>query len=117
MSRFLILAVIAALVATGSHAQGLMNTFRDIGLSNEDFGRLRTAEKSLYTVDSPVIGSKAIWKNEETRSHGEVELKSVEERCATVEHVFRVGSTSDVHKFNSRRCRAEDGRWLIAPME
>ena len=81
------------------------------------FGRLRSAEKSLYTVESPVIGSKAIWKNEETRSHGEVELKSVEDRCATVEHIFRVGSKDEVHKFNSRRCRAEDGRWLIAPME
>lgn len=117
MPRILLSALIVSMISSAALAQGLMNTFKEVGLSNEDFERLRSAAESLYTGENPTVGSKAIWKNEETRSHGEVELTDFDGRCATMEHLFRVGSRNEVHRVPARRCKSEDGNWMIAPLE
>lgn len=117
MPRILFPALIAAAMTSAVLAQGLMNTFKEVGLNNDDFGHLRSAAESLYTAESPTIGSKATWQNADTQSHGEVELTEFDGTCATMEHVFRVGATKEVYKMPGRRCKSEDGQWLIAPLE
>lgn len=122
MPRILFPALIAAAMTSATMtsavlAQGLMNTFKEVGLNNDDFGHLRSAAESLYTAESPTIGSKATWQNADTQSHGEVELTEFDGTCATMEHVFRVGATKEVYKMPGRRCKSEDGQWLIAPLE
>lgn len=117
MPRILFSALIVSMISSAALAQGLLNTFKEVGLTNEDFERLRSAAESLYTGENPTVGSKTIWKNEETRSHGEVELKAFDGRCATIEHLFRVGSRNEVHRMPARRCKADDGSWMIAPLE
>ena len=110
--------LVLALGAGAVHAQGfLRNIDRDYGLSPEDISLLREAGGTLYATEPLTLGAETIWMNPETHSHGTVEVVQIEDNCATVEHLFRVGPTKKVHSVLSRRCKSEDGDWKLAPSE
>ena len=107
-------AALAALIAMPAAAQGLLGTLDQIELENGDYEMLTAASAELYTAEPPVVGSETIWANDDTRSHGTVELISHDGTCAVMGHLFRVGKTKKVYRTQSRRCRADDGTWKIA---
>lgn len=112
LAVLLLLGTIAA--ATGGHAQGFLNTIRNLGLSNEDF-RIASAEAAKLYESGPIeVGADSIWQNPDTGSYGKVEIIAYDGRCVTIEHVFRSGSTTNTNKVTSRRCKGEDGVWRIA---
>lgn len=103
-----------AATATGGHAQGILNTVRTLGLTNDDY-RAATAEAAkLYEADPIEVGADSIWQNPETGAYGKVEILAYDGRCVTIEHVFRSGRTTQAHRVTGRRCRGEDGVWRIA---
>lgn len=112
------MAIVAALLLVGTSAQAQFNsalkTIDDVGLTNEDFEMLKSQTATLYENGEPVEGSATAWSNAASESHGTVELTKYDGRCVTLSHLLRVGATKEVHRYVAKRCRADDGRWLIA---
>jgi hypothetical protein len=112
LAVLMLLGVTAA--AGGAHAQGMLNTVRNLGLTNEDF-RIASAEAAtLYESGTPEVGADTIWQNPETGSFGKVEIVAFDGRCVTIEHVFRSGRTTRTHRVTGRRCRGQDGVWRLS---
>ena len=110
-------AIVILMVTAGEgRTQGSIgDSLNDIGLTRDDYQLLAQEAASLYMAASPQVGDKGEWANQETKSHGTVTISEVEENCVSLAHLFRVGSTKKVYEFSSRRCRNEDGEWLLAP--
>lgn len=108
-------AAVAVMMATPAAAVGFLNAIDEIGLNNDDYEILKNEAEALYTAADPKVGDEGIWSNPVTGAHGSVELIQFDGTCATMAHAIRTPKTRDIHRLNSRRCKADDGRWLIAP--
>ena len=42
-----------------------------------------------------------------------IEIIEFDGRCVKLKHLFRTETTSEVHRLESRRCKAEDGSWKL----
>ena len=112
-------AVAGALIAAagGACAQTMGQGFRDIGMKNEDWTAMLEAGTRLY---DPVVmqpGAEAPW-SAESGAQGVVRLLSTEpgedgRPCVVLRYVAQPPDAEAVST-DSRRCRAESGRWLLA---
>jgi hypothetical protein len=108
------LMLLGLMTSAGANAQGMLNTVRQLGLTNEDF-RIASAEAAtLYEAGTVEVGAESVWQNPSTGAHGKVEITSFDGRCVGIEHVFRSGRTRQVHRVQARRCRGDDGVWRLS---
>ena len=113
--RSMVAVLLASTLSGPAFGQRFLFSIDDIGLTNEDYEIIRDEAATLYTANSPTVGSETEWSNPETKSHGKIELTEFDGRCAKLKHLFRVGKTKKVYEFVSRRCESESGEWLLAP--
>lgn len=111
------LALATVLFAGTAQAQFLLDQAQGVGLSNDDYGELKAAAASLYEAADPKVGDETIWSGENGGSHGTVELTAFDGTCATLRHAFRTDRRGEVFRTQEKRCKADDGRWLITPIE
>jgi surface antigen len=112
MPSRLVLGLVAALIAAPAAGQ-IARSLEAQGMSREDTRLLLDAAASLYEGGDPQVGDVADWANPETGSEGTVTVTAFDGRCVTLGHSIRPGGGAAPVEETARRCRAEDGRWLI----
>ena len=103
------------LAGTQGSAVGLMFQMDRLGITNEDFRIIREESARLYETGPVEVGAETVWMNPETGAHGKIEVTEFDGRCVVLEHVFRSGTSPDVHRLETRRCRGTDNVWRLAP--
>lgn len=111
------LATVCVAFATGAHAQFFLDQAKGVGLTNDDYAEMKSASEDLYLSDAPQVGDETIWRSEKGGGYGTVELESFDGTCAIVKHAFRTARRGEVFRGREQRCKADDGRWLITPIE
>ncbi|MEL6267674.1 MAG: hypothetical protein AAFR52_18880 [Pseudomonadota bacterium] len=109
------LALATLVPATALSQQGLGRLLVNTGLVKSDFAALHAASAELYGSEAPALGDETIWQNTETGAHGTVEIVAMSEDCIELRHLFRAKGAQQSQSYDARRCKGEDGRWLIAP--
>lgn len=112
MPARLVLGFAAALLALPAAAQ-IARSIEAQGMSRADTRLLLDAAASLYASGDPQIGDSADWANPETGASGTVEVTAYDGRCVTLLHEILPGNDAAPIETTGRRCRADDGRWLI----
>jgi surface antigen len=112
MPSRLALGLAAALLASPAAAQ-IARSIEAQGVSREDTRLLLDAAASLYESGEPQVGDRADWANAETGASGTAEVTAYDGRCVTIMHEILPGNDAAPIEATGRRCRAEDGRWLI----
>jgi hypothetical protein len=112
MTRYALIAA-AALAASPAAAQ-ISSALEAQGLDRTDTRMAIDAAATLWADDNPEVGESATWRNAETGSEGRVDVTAFDGRCVTVQHAITPGNGAAPAESITRRCRAEDGRWLIA---
>ncbi|MEM7239873.1 MAG: hypothetical protein AAF501_18865 [Pseudomonadota bacterium] len=104
-------------LASTAHAQFFLDQAKGVGLTNDDYTELKAASESLYQAPSPQVGDETIWRSEAGGGYGTAELEAYDGTCAIVKHAFRTARKGEVFRGREQRCKADDGRWLITPIE
>lgn len=112
MPSRLALGLAAALLALPAAAQ-IARSIEAQGVSREDTRLLLDTAATLWESGNPEVGDSADWANPETGASGTVEVTEYDGRCVTVLHEIMPGNDAAPIEETGRRCRAEDGRWLI----
>jgi hypothetical protein len=112
MRSRLALGLAAALIALPAAAQ-IARSIEAQGVSREDTRLLLDTAATLWEGGTPQVGNMAEWANPETGASGTVKVTDYDGRCVTVLHEIQPGEGKAPLQSTGRRCRAEDGRWLI----
>ncbi|MEM1275286.1 MAG: hypothetical protein AAGH74_02070 [Pseudomonadota bacterium] len=116
LPKYALGAMIAAL-ALPAVAEPIAIAMRNAGITNDDYKLMTDASASLYEADTVVVGAETLWSNTETGAFGTVEIAEFDGTCVTMTHLVQVKKTGKNSQLNTRRCKADDGRWLITPIE
>lgn len=113
------LAIVLALVATPALPDWLSGSLSRAGFGNGDYTVAKAAGAGLFEDGVPEVGDSVAWENEASGSSGTIEIVEVFERgdgrtCVRLGHTARSSRMTEPETFAGLRCRAEDGRWLIA---
>lgn len=112
MTRYTLIALV--LITAMPAAAQLSRTLEGQGLNRSDQRMALEAAATLWADDNPEVGESATWSNTETSTQGRVDVTAFDGRCVTVQHGILPGNGAAPYQVEDRRCRAEDGRWLIA---
>lgn len=110
-----LLAATIALAATGVQSQTLSKMIADTGMSPDDFTMMEAAARGLYAERAPRAGASADWSNPDSGTHGHVVLSAVDGDCVTIRHQVNVKGAAEARKLSARRCRDDQGKWLLQP--
>ena len=120
MARLLPKLALGALIATlalPAKAESIAIALRNAGITNDDYKLMTDAAASLYEAEAVTAGAETLWSNPETGAFGTVEIADFDGTCVTMVHLVRIAKTDTNSQLNTRRCKADDGRWLITPIE
>ncbi len=111
---FLVLGTLFVAAPTAAQISGF---FRNLGLTPEEMGLAGSAAESLYAKPGVQPGQTARWKSETSPAEGSVEVVDVSEAGRCVAFVHRVRPKPDAREqpMELRRCKSDDGRWILAP--
>ena len=112
MPTRLALGLAAALLALPASGQ-IARSIEAQGVSRADTRLLLDTAATLWESGNPQVGDNAAWSNPETGATGTVEVTAYDGRCVTILHEILPGNDAAPIEATGRRCRAEDGRWLI----
>ncbi|MEM9043277.1 MAG: hypothetical protein AAGC81_01175 [Pseudomonadota bacterium] len=113
----LALGALIAVFALPVMAEPIAIALRKAGITNDDYKLMTDAAASLYEAETVEAGAETLWSNPESGAFGTVEIAAFDGTCVVMTHLVRVKKTDKNSRINSRRCKADDGRWLITPIE
>lgn len=120
-ARAAALAAALAVVLAGQPALAnwVSENFARMGFGNDDYAAARDAAATLFEGDEPIIGELRLWENEASGARGAVEITEQFVRadgrlCIRLRHIAQTRRMANPAQFRGLRCRADDGRWLIA---
>lgn len=85
------------------------------GFTPEDLDLMAATEARLYTPNIQKTGSRLSWSNPGSGASGSVTLESVQGACVELHHLAHKKDRPAPVELRRRKCRADDGRWLLAP--
>ena len=105
-----------ALLVGPANAQ-VSSFFRNLGLTPVEINLAGTAAEQLYAKPGVRAGQTAKWKSETSPAAGSVEVLHVTDggRCVAFVHRVRPKPDAREQPMELRRCRSDDGRWILAP--
>lgn len=111
-----VMALITASVAVAQIPSTGMSTGL-LQLSDADVKILTDTALTLYEKDDVKPGDSAVWEDEATGTRGKMVVTEVTREpqlCVSIQHVVKPAGQSDLVVFVIRRCRADNGEWLVA---
>lgn len=110
------LAVVCATgLACAAEAQPLSRIIARMGLSPADFAVVDATVNSLLNSGTVSVGQMRSWTNEQTGSSGTVRVNGVRDNCVRLQHVFQAGNSNNSREVRTRRCRDQNGNWILTP--
>jgi hypothetical protein len=109
--------VFGALILSGPANAQMSSFFRNLGLTPEEINLAGATAESLYAKTGVKSGQSASWKSETSPATGSVEVLNVTDggRCVAFVHRVRPKPDGREQPMELRRCRSEDGKWILAP--
>ncbi len=119
LRRALPVALVIALAAGPTLAQGLLQHFNQLGLTQADFQMAGEAADRLRANPDRVPGDMEIWVNEATGAKGVVDLEDTYtdgdgRRCVLMRHLAQAPRMERPVAYQVRECLNPDGRWMLA---
>ena len=117
MRLVIIATALSILVVAGPASAQMSSFFRNLGLTPEEMELAGGAAESLYTKPGIRSGQTASWKSKTSQASGSVEVVGVTDAGRCVAFVHRVRPIPDGREqpMELRRCKSDDGRWILAP--
>ena len=88
-----------------------------LALSDADVKILTDTALTLYQKEDVKVGDNTEWRDEATGTTGKMLVTGVTrdpQFCVSIQHVVKPAAQSDFVVFLIRRCRVDNGEWLIS---
>jgi hypothetical protein len=88
-----------------------------LALSEADVRILTDTALTLYQKEDVKVGDTAKWRDDATGTFGKMLVTDIAREpqlCISIQHVVKPAGQSDFVVFLIRRCRADNGEWLIS---
>ena len=109
--------ILGALLVAGPANAQMSSFFRSLGLTPEEINLAGAAAEDLYAKPGVQAGQTTEWKSETSTAMGTVEVLKVTDggRCVAFVHRVRPNPDAREQPMELRRCKSDDGRWVLSP--